>query len=109
MISLFLVCSWLSESILGLIPPDILLLGQKYRKPSTLLGLLAFLSYLGGVIAYFMGMAIAAVPSVNRYLYGKMAKHIINMQKMGRLLIAVELYFRFLCNCLFGSRYDKIL
>ena len=36
-----------------------------------------------------MGMTIAAIPSVNKYLYGKMTKHIINMQKWGGFLIAV--------------------
>lgn len=83
--SLFLA----SESILGLIPPDIFIAWTKNTEsPLLYLGLLAFLSYLGGVIAYFMGMAIAAVPSINRYLYGKMAKHIINMQKWGGFLIA---------------------
>ena len=36
-----------------------------------------------------MGMAIVAIPSVNKRLYGKMSKHIINMQKWGGFLIAV--------------------
>lgn len=79
-----------SESILGLIPPDIFIAWTKNTdSPLLYLSILAFLSYLGGVIAYFMGMAIAAVPSINKYLYGKMSKHIINMQKWGGFLIAV--------------------
>jgi membrane protein YqaA with SNARE-associated domain len=79
-----------SESILGLIPPDIFIAWTKNtNSPLLYLSILAFLSYLGGVIAYFMGMAIAALPSVNKYLYGKMSKHIINMQKWGGFLIAV--------------------
>ena len=79
-----------SESILGLIPPDIFIAWTKNTEsPLLYLAILAFLSYLGGVIAYFMGMAIAAVPSINKHLYGKMSKHIINMQKWGGFLIAV--------------------
>ena len=79
-----------SESILGLIPPDIFIAWTKNTEsPLLYLAVLAFLSYLGGVIAYFMGMAIAAIPSINKYLYGKMSKHIINMQKWGGFLIAV--------------------
>ena len=79
-----------SESILGLITPDIFIAWTKNTdSPLLYLSFLAFLSYLGGVIAYFMGMAIAAVPSINKYLYGKMSKHIINMQKWGGFLIAV--------------------
>ncbi len=79
-----------SESVLGLIPPDIFIAWTKNTEsPLLYLSILAFLSYLGGVIAYFIGMAIAAIPSVNKYLYGKMIKHIINMQKWGGFLIAV--------------------
>lgn len=79
-----------SESILGLIPPEIFLLWAKNTDtPLLYLGLLTLLSYLGGVIAYFLGMAIAAIPAVNKYLYGKMTNHIINMQKWGGFLIAV--------------------
>lgn len=79
-----------SETILGLIPPDIFIAWTKNTEsPLLYLTILAFLSYLGGVIAYFIGMAIAAIPSVNKYLYGKMTKHIINMQKWGGFLIAV--------------------
>jgi membrane protein YqaA with SNARE-associated domain len=79
-----------SESILGIIPPDIFIAWTKNtNSPLLYLTFLALLSYLGGVIAYFMGMTIAAIPSVNNYLYGKMTKHIINMQKWGGFLIAV--------------------
>ena len=64
-----------SESILGLIPPDIFIAWTKNTEsPLLYLAILAFLSYLGGVIAYFMGMAIAAVPSINKHLYGKIYK-----------------------------------
>ena len=79
-----------SETILGLIPPDIFIAWTKNTEsPLLYLTILAFLSYLGGVLAYFIGMGIAAIPSVNKYLYGKMTKHIINMQKWGGFLIAV--------------------
>lgn len=79
-----------SESILGIIPPDIFIAWTKNtNSPLLYLTFLAFLSYLGGVIAYFMGITIAAIPSVNNYLYGKMTRHITNMQKWGGFLIAV--------------------
>ncbi len=79
-----------SETILGLIPPDIFIAWTKNTEsPLLYLTILAFLSYLGAVLAYFIGMGIAAIPSVNKYLYGKMTKHIINMQKWGGFLIAV--------------------
>lgn len=80
----------LSESILGLIPPDIFIAWTKNTEsPLLYLSLLAFLSYLGGVIAYFIGKTLATIPSVHKYMYGKMTKHIINMQKWGGFLIIV--------------------
>ena len=79
-----------SETILGIIPPDIFIAWTKSTSsPLLYLAILATLSYIGGVLAYFIGMTIAAIPAVNNFLYGKMARHIINMQKWGGFLIAV--------------------
>ena len=84
--SIFLI----SESILGLIPPDIFIAWTKNTEsPLLYLSILAILSYTGGVIAYFMGKGLASIPSINNYMYGKMTKHIINMQKWGGFLIIV--------------------
>lgn len=81
---------FISECILGLLPPDIFIAWSKNSEsPLFNLTILALLSYLGGVISYFLGMLIVAIPSVNKYLYGKMEKHVINMQKWGGFLIAV--------------------
>ena len=84
--SLFLV----SESILGLLPPDIFIAWTKSTtSPLLYLSILAVLSYLGGVIAYYKGRTLLLVPKINEYLEGKMTKHIKNMQKWGGFLIAV--------------------
>lgn len=93
---------FISECILGLLPPDIFIAWSKNSEsPLFNLTILALLSYLGGVISYFLGMLIVAIPSVNKYLYGKMEKHVINMQKWGGFLIAVgallPLPFAFAC------------
>jgi membrane protein YqaA with SNARE-associated domain len=79
-----------SESILGLLPPDIFIAWTKStQSPLLYLSFLAVLSYLGGVIAYFMGRSLLLVPLINEYFEGKMIKHIKNMQKWGGFLIAV--------------------
>lgn len=84
--SIFLI----SETILGLIPPDIFIAWTiNSSSPLLYLCYLAILSYLGGVFAYFIGKTIASIPSIHKYLYGKMLKHIINMQKWGGFLIIV--------------------
>lgn len=78
-----------SESILGLIPPEIFIAwaGKFEEYQWYLLIALAILSYLGGVISYFVGRGFASIPSVFVYLEVKMAKHIKNMRKWGGLLI----------------------
>ena len=79
-----------SESILGLIPPDIFIAWTKSTEhPIVYLSLLAILSYLGGVLAYILGKAMLIIPSVRNVMEEKMSKHISNMRKWGGLLIAV--------------------
>lgn len=79
-----------SESILGLIPPEIFIAWSgKSGFPWGFLTILAVLSYLGGVISYFVGRGIASIPSVFVFLEVKMAKHIKNMRKWGGILIIV--------------------
>lgn len=79
-----------SESILGLLPPEIFIAWSgKSAHPYVYLGLLALLSYCGGILSYFMGRSIANIPRVFNYLQGSMAKHIKNMRKWGGLLIIV--------------------
>lgn len=84
--SLFLV----SETFLGLLPPDIFIAWTK-NTPSPLLylSILALLSFIGGVLAYYKGRTLLILPKINNYLEGKMSKHITNMQKWGGFLIAV--------------------
>ncbi len=84
--SLFLI----SETFLGLLPPDIFIAWTKNTSsPLLYLSLLAILSYTGGVLSYYMGRSLLLVPKINNYLEGKMSKHIKNMQKWGGFLIAV--------------------
>jgi membrane protein YqaA with SNARE-associated domain len=77
-----------SESILGLIPPEIFIAWcGKSDYPLGFLSILAILSYFGGVISYFVGRGIASIPSVFVFLEVKMSKHIKNMRKWGGILI----------------------
>lgn len=79
-----------SESILGLIPPEIFIAwADKTQVPILYLSLLATLSYLGGVISYFIGRGIAKMPSVYEYLELKMHKHVKMIRKWGGFLIVV--------------------
>lgn len=78
-----------SESILGLIPPDIFIAWTKTTpSPIVYLMTLSILSYIGGVISYISGKALLLIPAFRNYVEVKMSRHIVNMRKWGGFLIA---------------------
>lgn len=80
----------LSESLLGLIPPELFIAwAGKSAFPIFYLSLLAAASYIGGIISYFIGVSITKIPSVHRQMELNMAKHIKNTRKWGGFLIVV--------------------
>lgn len=81
---------FVSETILGLIPPEIFIAwSDKMPDPILYLSLLALLSYTGGIFSYFIGKASTRIPAVHDYLEVKMAKHLKNARKWGGFLIVV--------------------
>ncbi|WP_442265447.1 YqaA family protein [Tenacibaculum sp. ZS6-P6] len=85
-----LVTFFVSETILGLIPPEIFIAWcKKTPTPVVNLALLATLSYAGGIVAYYLGKASLKINAVKEYLEVKMAKHLKNTKKWGGFLILV--------------------
>ena len=85
-----LITFFISETILGLIPPEIFIAwSKKTANPVINLSILATLSYIGGIISYFIGKVILKIPSVKEYLEVKMAKNLKNTGKWGGFLIIV--------------------
>lgn len=81
---------FITESFLGLIPPEIFIgWSKKTDSPLVNLILLASISYLGGIISFFIGKASLKVSSVKNYLEVKMAKHLKNTSKWGGFLIII--------------------
>ncbi|MBU2951069.1 VTT domain-containing protein [Tamlana agarivorans] len=81
---------FVSETLLGLIPPEIFIAWSgKMHSPWFYLSLLAVLSYAGGLLAYWMGRTITKIPSVHHYLEVKMEKQLKNSKKWGGFLIVV--------------------
>lgn len=79
-----------SESVLGLVPPEIFIAwAGKTATPMFYLSVLALLSYLGGIISFFIGKTISKIPSVFAYFEVKMQKHIKMIRKWGGFLIIV--------------------
>ncbi|WP_100615777.1 YqaA family protein [Confluentibacter citreus] len=81
---------FVSETLLGLVPPEIFIAwAAKMDMPWLFLSFLGFISYFGGLISYWIGIAITKIPVVHNYLEVKMAKQLKNSKKWGGFLIVV--------------------
>jgi membrane protein YqaA with SNARE-associated domain len=80
----------LSETILGLVPPEIFIAwASKSVSPWFFLFILATMSYLGGIIAYFIGNRLFLIPAVKNHIENKIAIHINNLRKWGGLFVFI--------------------
>ncbi|WP_299673849.1 YqaA family protein [uncultured Tenacibaculum sp.] len=85
-----LITFFVSETILGLVPPEIFIAWcKKTPTPVINLALLATLSYAGGIVAYYLGKSSLKINAIKEYLEVKMAKHLKNTKKWGGFLILV--------------------
>ncbi|MEC9209841.1 MAG: short-chain dehydrogenase [Bacteroidota bacterium] len=82
------LCFLISESILGLIPPEIFILWSS-KLGFPFLFALATVSYIGGAVSYFLGMRISLIPAVSKHVKQKIKQHIINLRKWGGLFIVL--------------------
>ena len=80
----------LSESILGLIPPEIFILwSSKSVSPELFLFVLATASYIGGILSYIIGMRISYFSTISKYIKVKTNHYILNLRKWGGFFIVV--------------------
>ncbi|NVK53751.1 MAG: short-chain dehydrogenase [Flavobacteriaceae bacterium] len=81
---------FISETLLGLIPPEIFIAwSKKTDEPLVTLAILATLSYTGGLLTFFIGKASLRIQSFKNYLETKLIKHLKNTSKWGGFLIIV--------------------
>jgi H+/Cl- antiporter ClcA len=60
---------FISESFLGLIPPELFIAWVKtLDKPILFLSILATLSYLGGCVSYFIGRLLYKIPRLRKWI-----------------------------------------
>ena len=85
-----LITFFISETLLGLVPPEIFIAWSgKTESPILNLSILATLSYLGGLVSYFIGKTALKIKSLKAYLEVKMAANLKNTRKWGGFLILV--------------------
>jgi|TARA_B110000967_G_scaffold208473_1_gene260835 membrane protein YqaA with SNARE-associated domain len=83
-----LITFFTSETLLGLIPPEIFIAwSKKTAHPFIILSILAALSYTGGLLSYFLGKLTLKIASIKNYLEVKMAENLKNTKKWGGFLI----------------------
>lgn len=79
-----------SETLLGLVPPEIFIAwSNKMPNPILYLSLIATISYLGGIFSYFIGKWLLTIPRIFNYMETKMKKHLRHIRKWGGFLIIV--------------------
>ena len=89
-----LIVFFISESILGLIPPDIFIIwAQNFDFPYLMVGLLAFISYLGGSVSYLIGINIGKIPAVEQWLNKKFSTSFDKIKRWGGVLIVFAALF----------------
>tara|TARA_B100002052_G_scaffold153591_2_gene139992 strand:+ start:5093 stop:5533 length:441 start_codon:yes stop_codon:yes gene_type:complete len=88
--TIIILCFLFSESILGLLPPEIFILwSSKSASPYLFLFALATVSYIGGVLSYLIGMRISRLATISKYIELKINKYIVNLRKWGGFFIIV--------------------
>ncbi|WP_242132375.1 YqaA family protein [Aestuariivivens marinum] len=98
-----------SETVLGLVPPEIFIAwAGKMKQPWLYLTILAMLSYVGGLLTYMIGKGITSLPKVHNYMEVKMKTQLKQSRKWGGFLIIVGalLPLPFSISCLAAGLID---
>jgi membrane protein YqaA with SNARE-associated domain len=86
----------LSESLLGLIPPDIFIIWtEKFHSPLFFVTILGVLSYIGGIFSYLIGHWLSIRPKIKAYSERALNKYILVARKWGGAFIIISALFPF--------------
>ena len=92
--SIVLLFFLVSESILGMIPPDIFIFWvTEYNSFWLLVGLLGLVSYFGGINAYFIGRLIRLAPKLKERTKVYYNNHLKKIKKWGGVFIVIAAIF----------------
>ena len=81
---------FVSEILMGILPPEIFIgWGLSSGSPWLHVSMLATLSYVTGLFAYFLGRMLYSLPSVQHYIKRKIPRHMVNLRKWGGFFIFV--------------------
>jgi membrane protein YqaA with SNARE-associated domain len=87
---LVLTFFFISETLLGLIPPDLFIVWAKqFASPYAVVTVLAVLSYLAGLLAYYLGVRLVAINKMRQYIHVKFEKQFAMLRSWGGLIIVI--------------------
>jgi len=87
---------FISESFLGMIPPDIFMIwATKFSSPFLILTILGILSYTGGAISCQIGYWLSKRPKIKTYTENRLEKYILLTRKWGGAFIIIAALFPF--------------
>ena len=85
---------FVSETLLGLVPPDLFIVWSKqFSSPYVIVTLLAVLSYSAGLLAYYMGLKLGAIDRLKHYIHVKFEKQFSMLKSWGGLIIVIAALF----------------
>ncbi len=91
-----LITFLVSESLLGMIPPDLFIIWTtKFNSPFLFLTILGILSYIGGILSYFIGRWLSTRPKIKAYSERVLDKYIVLVKKWGGAFIVISALFPF--------------
>jgi len=91
-----LVIFFVSEVILGMIPPDFFVIwSSKFTSPLLFLTILGVLSYAGGAVAYYIGVLLLKRKRIKEYSERVLSKYINMVRKWGGAFIMISALFPF--------------
>ena len=93
---LVLIVFLLSESLLGMIPPDFFVIWTaKFNTPLLFLTILGVLSYIGGAISYLIGYWLSKRGKIKAYSERVLDRYINMVRKWGGAFIVISALFPF--------------
>jgi len=91
-----LITFLISESFLGMIPPDLFMIwATKFDSPLLILTILGLLSYIGGIFSYLIGYWFSTRPKIKAYSERALNKYILLAGKWGGAFIIISALFPF--------------
>jgi membrane protein YqaA with SNARE-associated domain len=91
-----LIVFFISESFLGMIPPDIFVIWTaKFNSPLLFIAILGILSYIGGIVSYWIGYWLSTRPKIKAYSERALNKYILLARKWGGAFIIISALFPF--------------